>query len=641
MPTIQKYHVPKTRDPFVNTPLIAAGVDEDTGEERFFISTWNANVGCLSALITPNGKTHIYRYEKGEGIAGCGAYSAVLTDNDTLWLCSDLARIMRLTLSSGAYDYYETGARSGLVFCGMQYDAATHKLLFMANTFEKPTLCAVSFDTKTKKTVHIYEGFTKASLGDGGFANGDGTYTLRVTTGYSAFYTWNPHKESLTFRCEIHDMARASRVISDEDHQPYIPYQGWLTKDNHLLDEVRPQEEKCLWFGSANGHAYGAEDDDDGVSIFLWEFQTGSVRLVCHVPNGTLFGLALTKQEEILAVNVFGELYKYNQNGDLLLSKMLDTNAVGAVDCLVSIDKNHLLGTPFISQRFWTLDMTNNTGIDCGRAATKCGEVLETWNKNNKLYMASYTEGILTEYNPQKPIGFPENPRIVAKSPHGMRPVASTENETCLYYACNHHYGELGCELTRYNAQTGEVLYFNNPLEYQHIISMRYDKTTDRIYGTTTFRSDCDTSVPKSNTCYVVTIDTATLTTQSILSFDKAINYPFIVGFADNATLLISVENECHENSDQTAFCLYDIAKNHLTTLTGNFASLNITTIKACDINQFAALEKDGIVSLYSVENGTLKKGETLFSDSAITRIFAEKGRVMATTPASVYVADL
>ncbi|MBR5479961.1 MAG: hypothetical protein IKU84_07255 [Clostridia bacterium] len=57
---IKKFSVPLTRDPFVNTPLIHAGFDTDSGEERFWISTWNANVGCLGALVTPNGKSRTY-----------------------------------------------------------------------------------------------------------------------------------------------------------------------------------------------------------------------------------------------------------------------------------------------------------------------------------------------------------------------------------------------------------------------------------------------------------------------------------------------------------------------------------------------------------------------------------------------------
>ena len=79
MAQVKTYPVPRTRDPFINTPLIPAGVNPETGEERFFISTWNANVGCISALVDTGGNSRIYHFKKANKVyAGCGAYSACL-----------------------------------------------------------------------------------------------------------------------------------------------------------------------------------------------------------------------------------------------------------------------------------------------------------------------------------------------------------------------------------------------------------------------------------------------------------------------------------------------------------------------------------------------------------------------------------
>ncbi|MBI2441676.1 MAG: hypothetical protein HYV35_09930, partial [Lentisphaerae bacterium] len=47
--------LPKTRGPFINAPLISLGADA-AGEERFWISTWNAYSGCLAVLVTESGK---------------------------------------------------------------------------------------------------------------------------------------------------------------------------------------------------------------------------------------------------------------------------------------------------------------------------------------------------------------------------------------------------------------------------------------------------------------------------------------------------------------------------------------------------------------------------------------------------------
>ena len=60
-PPTEQYRVirvptPKTRDPFVNTPLLSLGLDE-TGEERFWIATCNCCVGCQGVMFTNRGGT--------------------------------------------------------------------------------------------------------------------------------------------------------------------------------------------------------------------------------------------------------------------------------------------------------------------------------------------------------------------------------------------------------------------------------------------------------------------------------------------------------------------------------------------------------------------------------------------------------
>ena len=58
--------VPRTRDPFVNTPLRSVGPGAD-GVERFWISTWNSTSGCLAALVTEDGRHRIYRFPEFGG----------------------------------------------------------------------------------------------------------------------------------------------------------------------------------------------------------------------------------------------------------------------------------------------------------------------------------------------------------------------------------------------------------------------------------------------------------------------------------------------------------------------------------------------------------------------------------------------
>ena len=130
---IRKYQIPKTRDPFINTPFVRAGVDPETGEERFWTGSWNANSGMIGVLVTPSGKNRIYRMKKGVGFAGSGAYSAGYAENEKMWLVSDTGVIRRLDLRTGETADFETGAASGLVFACMPFDAKTGKFLFFSN----------------------------------------------------------------------------------------------------------------------------------------------------------------------------------------------------------------------------------------------------------------------------------------------------------------------------------------------------------------------------------------------------------------------------------------------------------------------------------------------------------------------------
>jgi len=535
------YPIPATRDPFVNTPLIPAGYDPDTGEERFWISTWNDNVGCLGALITPSGKHRIYRIKKGErGIIGCGGYSACLTDNDTLWIISDLQAFCRLTLSTGEYTFFDTGAEQGLVFAGMQYDPATKKLLAFA--FAYPRLQGISFDTERCCTVQLYEYFTDASSLLGGFANGNGTYTVNLTgNGPAQFYRWNPTAETLIHwkrsGCEAQECVK---TVKDVAGRVYVPYNGWLDGNAFYQDNL-PQRE-MQWFGRHENTVYGSESTSDGLDIFTWDISTGIVKKLCSAPDGG--ACAMTQAGEILDVTLYGEILKFSSDGKLILRQQMEANAPGRVDCLIRVDENTWLGTPFITQRFWLMDTHTGISRDVGRAAPGCGEVLKTWNIGGKLYMASYANGYLTEYDPQKGGQFPENPRILTQAPGGMRPIADAQRGSQLYYACTHHYGTLGCTLTQYDAETGQCVHRDDPIPNQHIISLTFDQTKARLFAGTTFHSDCNVTTSAADTCYVAELSPDTLEVIKMLPAPKDCAYANVVGCLDEDHLLLTFSSK-------------------------------------------------------------------------------------------------
>lgn len=510
----KKVNIPKTRDPFVNTPLIKAGVDPETGKERYWISTWNANIGCLAVLVSSDGKSRIYRFDKLPDTyhANGGFYSACIEDNDTMWLCGELAMPVRLTLSTGKWEVYNTGTRDALVFSGMALDKKTGKIF--ASAYTPPYVTAFSFDIKNKKTVSIYEDYTKATTMKGNFENSDGTYSIVLTRNKDIIIKWDPVKESVEEAISIEKASADSLVktIKDERGRFYIPFMGWLNTLSYKIEDGPQPDEDMLWFAVKGNYAYGSKGGHEEASVYRWDMQTGKVIKLCSIPYTSPICIELTEDEKIVAVSIFGNFYRFNgADGALEISKILDTDSVGRIDCLLRIDENRLLGTPFITQRFWEVNIKENCGFDCGKGAPGGGEILQTWKMKDKIYMASYTQGVLTEYDPCKHPHFPENPRIVAAPPTGMRPVCAADDGTCLYYSCNHHYGILGCVLVKYNTVTGEAQYSDEPLPTQHFRSLFYNKKNNLLIGGTTMESDCRIAAPGSDKCYLAVISPDTL----------------------------------------------------------------------------------------------------------------------------------
>ena len=73
--------------------------------------------------------------------------------------------------------------------------------------------------------------------------------------------------------------------------------------------------------------------------IYVWDMTTGKTRVLCTVPDGGDMGVALSQSGEIMAVNVYGMLYKFSaEDGTLLLTRKLDSTAPGRLDCLIKVD---------------------------------------------------------------------------------------------------------------------------------------------------------------------------------------------------------------------------------------------------------------------------------------------------------------
>ena len=512
---VRRAPIPSGRDPFVNAPLISAG-RADNGEERFWISTWNSNVGCLGALVTESGEARLYRFD-GEHLHP-GFYSAVLEDNDTLWLCGDLSQVVRLTLSSGALEVFETGAPSALVFEGMALDPTTGKLFALAFPYTTPT--AFSFDTRAGQPVKVHTDLGLEHYMRFSFPNGDGTYTFILHSPGESLLHWDPRTEAVEV-IRFHDALGSEDTnggttycaIDDERGYRYLPNAGWYDPRRRCFvgEGPRPARE-MTWFARRGERAWGVHCRKGDAEIARWDMTGSEVREVCTIPDTHLLNTNVTAAGKIVSVGMYGDFYRFDgEIGALERSRRLPTDSYGAVDCLCRIDADRLLGTPFITQRFWEVNLRIGLGYDCGKAAPGVGEVLRTWKLGAKVYMAAYTGGELVEYDPTQHPHFPENPRVVADPPGGMRPVSQAEDGRHLYYSCSAEYGKLGSTLTRYDTVTGAARYHLNPLPDQQIVSLQYDRPTHSLLCGTTFYADCQSAPPSTDVCYFARVDADTL----------------------------------------------------------------------------------------------------------------------------------
>ena len=621
---IKKFPVPRTRDPFVNTPLIRAGFDPISGEERFWISTWNANVGCLGALVTPSGKSRIYRFEKQDGLICCGAYSAYLTDNNTLWLMSDLQAFVKLDLPTGKYEVYRTGAPSGLVFPGMQYDEKTNKLF--AGAFIPPSLYAVSFDINTK-CAKVFRDFSSASTMRGGFPIGDGTHGLCVHLNESAVYRWNPVADTLIkladFNCD--DINAMTTIACDSKGRHYIHGKGWLRPDG-VFDTDSVCDDELLFFGCAGDTVYGIRDTD----VCAWDIKSGKMRTVFTAPDNGKYNL--TRDGNIIGVSLGGVLTLHNLDGKLLLQVDLDADSPNCVDCMIRITDELVLGTPFISQRFWLLNAETGEGLDAGRAAPGCGEVLQEWTMGDKAYMASYTQGLLAEFDPKKPIKFPDNPRIVCAPEHSMRPMAHAIIGDDAFYSCNHEYGHLGCEITKYNALSDTVEYSDDPIPGHAITSMCVTPDMQSIICGTTYDADCHTAPPVSSECYIAKLCPKTLEIRSKVKAAGGANRAVVVGNVDAEHMLC----EFHMPEGSKNLGLYNSKTRELKLLSGKIGATD--ELHHAGRDNLFVLFADGKITLTELCGENLKTRAEILTDEKIYRTFVWGDEIYAVTPYDAYI---
>ncbi len=532
--------VPKTRDPFVNTGLINAGIDTDTGFERFWTTTYNGNVGCTGALVDEWGNSRIVMF----GVPYYGFYSAVYLPDNKLWMCGFMDKVCCYDINNDKLDAYETDAPGTLVFQGMPYDPVTGRL-FIASS-NPPIAEGIIFDTRLKKTVTVFKDAWPHKYMHNSFNNGDGTFTVILTTPGTGYYNWDPTTCKLVLKHDfpIHDQAAgaASSHLTD-NNMFYVPYKGWFNPvENCFIEGIKPEEE-AVWlkYDKENNTVYGGINDAVSCTIVKWDTLTGKVTKLYTVQYANTQLLAFTKDNTAIVLNKYGYFYRIDlKNKCLETCKRLETDEYGRTDCLRRINEKTLLGTPFITQRFWTVDLETGKGTDCGRVVSSGGQVNLTWKIDNKIYMAAYTSGELAKYDPELPVFFPENPYVVVNPPKpAMRPVGGADDGESLYYTCDNEYGLQGCMIVKYNTKTNRSMYTKDVLPGQQIRSLFYDREKKVLVGGSTPEGDCGSYIPSVYESYFSLIDPETLKVIKTIKAAEGTKQAHVAGLLGNGKALI------------------------------------------------------------------------------------------------------
>lgn len=507
--------IPKCRDPFVNATLTSLGVGGD-GQERFWTSTNNAIEGAMGVVVDEWGGYRIHQFRPGGGLAHMRYYSVAQENADTFWLCDRIDTFVRLCLSDGKYTCHSTGGPAGTCFHGMPFDAATGKL-FVIGGGGHPH--GISFDTRALKLAAVHDLAGWDLYTSSWFANGDGTYTVISRCPGLSMVRWDPRRETvrrtvLDERIDMH--ARTGlplRTIRDDRGRPYLSRYGWYNaaRGRFLKTGPRPEQE-MTWFGRDGSHAYGAVESGENAMIHEWDMTTGRVRHVRDFPDCQMHQMALSRSGKLICVTQNGVFYRCDAaTGAIECTLQLPNMAIGPVDCLVRVDEDHVVGTPFITQRFWQANIRTGEGRDCGRAAPGFGEIMQTVRVGRKTYMAAYTGAELMAYDPARPARYPENPRVAAWPPHAMRPVAIAAGGGSVFYSCSSVYGTLGSTLAGYDTQTGRSRHAVNPIPDQMIRSLHYEPSSRSLLAGTTYDADCGSCRPTTDLCHFARIDAETL----------------------------------------------------------------------------------------------------------------------------------
>jgi hypothetical protein len=511
--TISVFRKPATPDPFVNAGMTSVGPGAD-GRERFWISCVNTLKGATSFLIDEEGGSTVFRWKASDGIRSI--YSVAQEDPDTLWVTGGgTAAFIRLTLSSGQWEAFPRAA-GRFVTAGMALDPDTGKLFCGAQT------ALESFDTRSRTTVRTY--------GEGErppenhhydhWRLPDGTYGFIMETPGLSYLRWDPKAETVRWWRLTDDgshpaigLVRKLKYV--EGARLYLPHFGWLDgMTGTLTPHAHPPEEEACWLGLFAGTVYGIQYDELSASARLvaWNPDTGQTRVLFTVPDTPIMNCALTRDGRLVLVDLYGCFRRYAlESGSLELTRSMESPNEHSCNVILPLGADRVAGAPFIAQNFWVFDTQEESGFHAGRAAGMLGQIDDAVAVGGRAYFAAYGGGQLTEYDPERPHGFPRNPCIVAQNGQGQHGAGMTTDGQIVWVAFKPKYGTLDGAMIRYDTATGRATYRNGAVPAQHLIDPLYDPRSGCLVAGSSCLSDCSTAVPVHHHAFAILLDPLTL----------------------------------------------------------------------------------------------------------------------------------
>ncbi len=507
-PRIRRWRVPDSRLPFVNVEMAQTVF---AGEPHMVSSIWGGTTGGRLHFWNPETGSRAMR-ELPEKIPG--AYMLRQGPDRKLYLGCGRGELVRYDPERDNFDILITGEMHSITWGGCVTD---RYVVWSASPGETAV-----YDWREQKLVHVFRPMDtqrpEALYGHRVVEAPDGCVLVGMDVPQARVILLDPASmtvESVT-PPEIlgHGSTRGAAFLDDETLALFA---------GDLLVYRYPSFELIDRIAEPAGAALGGRECMVGGKLYVSDSRAGNLYRLDRersawellAPGWSGEGWATLgswKDEAVCGVSVQGMTWCYDVASGETTS--LDLEATGPMTChaLCPVPELDLIvGAPFINQRFWTIDMVTGEGVDRGRAAPGGGQINQiVWDSRLRTaLLSSYTTASVTSYDPAKPAGWPENPRLVA-SAHDegqMRPMALAFDGRYAWMATSPEYGTLGGALCRIDPKAGDIETWRHIVPDQKINGLVLDLDRRRVFCSSDISADCNSAPPTQTTGRILAFD--------------------------------------------------------------------------------------------------------------------------------------